>query len=160
MRELDHKEGWMPKNWCFGILVLKTLNSPLDSKEIKAVKPKGDQPWVFIGRSDAEAEAAIPWPPDVKNQLTGKELNARKHWGQEKQVLTEDEMVGWHHRLNGYEFEQTQGDSKGQGSLACYSPGGQKAGHDLATEKEQINIYTLLLLLLNCFSRVRLCVSP
>ena len=127
MWALDHKQGWVLKNWCFQIMVLeKTLESPLDSKEIKAVKPKGDQPWVFIGRTDAKA--VIPWPPDAKSQLIGKEPNARKHWGQEKQVLTEDEMLGWHHRLNGYEFEQTPGDTEGQGSLAyCSSWESQRA---------------------------------
>ena len=101
MWELDHKEGWVPKNWCFWTVVLeKTLESPLDCKEIQPVRPKGDQSWVFIGRTDAEAETPILWPPDVKNWLIGKDLDAEQDWGQEKGT-TEDEMVGWHHRLNG-----------------------------------------------------------
>ena len=122
--ELDHKEGWEPKNWCFLIVVLeKTLESPLDSKEIKQVNPKENQPWIFIGRTDAEAEASILWPPDTKSWLTGKDPDAGKDWRQEK-GMTEDELVGWHHRLYGHEFEQTLGDSEGQGGLAyCNSWG-------------------------------------
>ena len=112
-RELDHKEGWEPKNWCFQIVVLeKTLKSPLDSKEIKPVKPKGNQPWIFIGRIDAEAEFPTLWPPDMKSWLTGKDPDAGKDWWQEKRV-TEDEMVGWHHWLNEHEFQQTLGDGEG-----------------------------------------------
>ena len=127
MDELDHKEGWVLKNWCFRTVVLqKTLESPLDSKEIKPVNPKGNQPWVFIGRTNAEIEAPILWLPDVKNQLMGKDPDAGKDWGQEEKGATEDEMVGWHHQLNGCEFAQTLGDSKGQGSLECCSPWGQK----------------------------------
>ena len=123
MWELDHKEGWAPKNWCFWTVVLeKTIESPLDSKEIKVVNPKGNQPWIFIGRTDAEAP--ILWPPDVKSWLIGKELDVGKDWRQEEKGVTEDEMFGWHHQFNGHEFEQTQGDSEGQGSLACYSPWG------------------------------------
>ena len=110
--ELDHKEGWVPKNCCFLIVGLKkTLGSPLDCKKIKPVNPKANQPWIFIGRTDAEAETPILWSPDVKSQRTGKDPDAGKDWGQEKGV-TEDEMVGWHHRLNGHELEQTLGDSK------------------------------------------------
>ena len=124
MWELDHKESWEPKNWCFRNVVLeKTLESPLDNKEIKPVNPKGNQPWIFIGRTDAKAP--ILWPPDVKSWLTGKDPNAGKYWGQEKGT-TEDEMVGWHHQLNGHEFEQTPGDGEGQGSLVCCSPRGHK----------------------------------
>ena len=97
MWEVDHKEGWEPENWFFWTVVLeKTLESPLDCKEIQPVHPKGNQSWVFIGRTDAEAEAPIVWPPDVKNRLTGKDPDAGKDWGQEKGA-TEDEMVGWHH---------------------------------------------------------------
>ena len=104
MWELDHKEGWAPKNWCFWTVVLKkTLESPLDSKEIKLVNPKGNQPWLFIGRCDDEAP--LVWPPDVKSWLTGKDSVGGKNWGQEEKETTEDEMVGWHHWLNGYEFE-------------------------------------------------------
>ena len=104
----------------------KTLESPLDCKEIKPVNPKGNQSWIFIGRTAAEAEAEAPvlWPPDVKSQLIGKDPDPGKDWGQEEKGATEDEMVGWHHRRNGHEFEQTPGDSEGQGSLVCCSPWG------------------------------------
>ena len=106
MWELDHEEGWAPKNWCFAIVVVeKTLESPLSSKEIKPVNRKGDQPWIFIGRTDAEAEAPILWPPNAKNWLIVKDPDAGKDWGQEEKGMTEDEMVGWHHWLNGHEFE-------------------------------------------------------
>ena len=125
---LDQKEGWAPKNWCFQIVVLeKTLESPLDSKEIKSVNPKGNQPWIIIGRTDAEAEAPLLWPPDVKSWLIGKDPDAGKDWGQEEKRMTEGEMVGWHHWLNGHEFEQTPGDDEGQGSLVCCSPWGLKS---------------------------------
>ena len=117
MWELDHKEGWAPKNWCFWTVVLeKTLESPLDWKEIKPVNPKGNQCWIFIGRTDAEAEAPIIWPPDGKSWLTGKDPDAGTYWDQEKGV-TEVEMARWHHQLNGHEFEQTPGDGEGQGAL-------------------------------------------
>ena len=111
MWDLDHKEGWVVKNWCFWIVVLeKTLESPLHCKEITPVTPKGNQPWIFIGKIDAEAEAPILWPPDGKSQLTGKDPDAGKDWGQEEKGTTEDEMVGWHHQLSGQELEQTPGD--------------------------------------------------
>ena len=127
MWELDHKEGWAPKNWCFQTVVLeKTLESSLDRKEIKPVNPKGNQPWIFIGRTDTEVEAPILWPPDVKSQLIGKNPDAGKEWGQEEKGGWQDEMVGWHHWLNGHDFEQTPGDSEEQGSLACCSPWGHK----------------------------------
>ena len=114
MWKLNLKEGWTPKNWYFQIVVLeKTLKSPLDSKEIKPVNTKGNQPWIFTGRTDAEAEAPILWPPDAKSWLIGKDLNAGKDWRQEDNRMKEDEMVGWHHRLNGHEFEQALGDSEG-----------------------------------------------
>ena len=104
-------------NWCFQIVVLeKTLESPWDSKEIKPVNPRGNQSWIFIGRTDAEAEALIIWSPDGKRGLTGKDPDAEKGWGQEK-GSTKDEMVGWHHWLNGHEFEQIIGESEGQ--LPC-----------------------------------------
>ena len=104
--ELDYKESWVPKNWCFRTVLLeKTLESPLDCKEIQPVHPKGDQSWVFIGRTDAEAEAPILWPPDGKNWVIWKDPDAGKDWAQEERGTTEDEMVGWHHRLNGHEFE-------------------------------------------------------
>ena len=127
MWELDHKEGWAPKNWCFWTVVLeKTLESPLDCKEIQPVNSKGNQPWIFIGRTDAEAEAPKLWPPDVKGWLIGKDPDAGKDWRQEEKGMTEDEMVGWHHHLNVHKFEQTLEDSEGQGSLACCGPWGRK----------------------------------
>ena len=105
MWELDYKEGWVLKNWCFWTVVLeKTLESPLDCKEIQPVHPKGDRSWVFIGRTDVEAETPILWPPDEKSWLIGKDPNAGKDWGQEGKGMTEDEMAGWHHRLDGHEF--------------------------------------------------------
>ena len=123
MWELDHIEIWAPKNWCFWTVVLeKALERPLDCKEIKPVNPKGNWPLIFIGRTDSEAETAILWPPDVKNWLIGKDPDAGKDWRQEKKGTTEDEMIGWHYRLNGYEFELALGISEGQGGLACCSP--------------------------------------
>ena len=125
MWELDYKEIWTLKNWCFWTVVLdKTLESPLDYKEIQPVHPKGNQTWIFIGRTDAEAETPILWPPDAKNWLTGKDSNAGKDWREEKGT-TEDEMVGWH-QLDGHEFEQAPGVGDGQESLACCSPRGHK----------------------------------
>ena len=121
MWALDHKESWLPKNWCFWTVVLKkTLESPLDSKEIKPVNPKGNQSWIFIGKT--EAEAPILWPPDAKNWLIGKDPDARKDWRQEEKGMTEDEMVGWHHWLNGHELEKALGVGDGQEGLACCSP--------------------------------------
>ena len=106
MWELDYKESWAPKNWCFWTMVMeKTLESPLDCKEIQPVHPKGNQSWIFIERTDAEAEAPILWPPDAKNWLIWKDPDAGKDWRQEEKGMTEDEMVGWHHWLNGHEFE-------------------------------------------------------
>ena len=125
MWELDYKESWAMKNWCFWTVVLeKTLESPLDLKEIQPVHPKGDWSWVFIGRTDAEAETPILWPLEVKNWLTGKDPDAGKNWRQEEKGMTEDETVGWHHRLDGHEFEQALGVGDGKGSLACCSPWG------------------------------------
>ena len=121
MWQLDHKEGWAPKNWCFLTVVLeKTLERPLDCKEIKSINPNGNQPRIFIGRTDAKAP--ILWPPDVKSRLTGKESEAGKDWRQKEKGAAEDEMVRYHHWRNGYEFEQTPGDSEGKGSLTCCSP--------------------------------------
>ena len=106
MWELDYKESWAPKNRCFWIMVLeKTLESLLDCKEIQPVHPKGNQSWIFIGRTDAEAETPVLWPPDAKNWLIRKDPEAGKDWGQEKKGMTQDEMVGWHHRLDGHESE-------------------------------------------------------
>ena len=124
---VDLEEAWIPKNWCFWIAVLeKTLKSPLDCKEIKPVNSKGNQPWIFIGRTGAEMEAPKLGPPDAKSLLIGKDPDAGKDWRQEEKGTTEDEMVGWHHWLNGHETEQTVGDGEGQGSLARYSPWGRK----------------------------------
>ena len=135
MWELDHKEGWEPKNWCFWTVVLrKILESPLDSKEIKSVNPKRYQPWIFIGRTDAEAGTPILWPPDAKNQLIGKDPDAGKDWRQEEKGTTEDEMVGWHHWLDGHGFEWTLRVGDGQGGLACCSPWGRRVRHDWVTE--------------------------
>ena len=106
MWALDYKESWAPKNWCFSTVVLeKTLGSPLDCKKIQPVHPKGNQSWIFIERTDAEAETPILWPPNVKNWLTEKDPDAGKDWRREEKGLTENEMVGWHHRLNGHEFQ-------------------------------------------------------
>ena len=120
MWELDHKEDWAPKNWCFWTIVLKkTLESPLDCKEIQPVPPEGDQSRVFIGRTDVEAEAPILWPPDVKSWLIRKDPDAGKDWGLEEKGTTEDEMVGWHHWLNGHGFGWTLAVGDGQGGLVC-----------------------------------------
>ena len=125
--QLDYKEGWVLKNWCFWTVVLeKTLENPLGCKEIKPVNSKGNQSWIFIGRTDAEAEALVLRPPDVKSWLIRKDPDAGKDWRQEEKGMTEDEMVGWHHWLHGYYFEQALGDGEGQRSLACCSPWGHK----------------------------------
>ena len=127
MWELDHKEGWVSKNWCFWTVLLgKTLESPLDSKEIKLVNLKENQSWIFIWRTDAEAETPILWPHDAKNRLTGKDPDAGKDWRQEEKGLAEDQMVMWHHQLNRHEFEQALEDGEGQRSLACCSPWSRK----------------------------------
>ena len=119
--DLDHKEGRVPKSWCFQNVVLeKTLESPLNCKEIQLVNPEGNQPWIFIGRT--EVEASILWPPDSKNWFIGKDPDAAKDWRQEKKGSTEGERVGLHHGHNEHEFEQSPGDSEGNGCLACYSP--------------------------------------
>ena len=120
-------ESWALKNWCFWTVMLeKTLESPLDSKGIKPVSPKGNQSWIFIGRTDAEAETPKLWPPDTKNWLTGKDPDAGKGWKLVEKGMTEDGMVGWHHWLDGHEFEQAPGVGDGQGSLACCSLWGCK----------------------------------
>ena len=127
MWELNYKESWVPKNLCFWTVALeKTPESPLDYKKIQPVHPKGNQSGIFIGRTDVEAETPILWPPDAKNWLIGKDLDPGKDWKQEEKGMTEDEMVGWHHWLNGHEFEQAPGIGDGQGSLACCSPWGHK----------------------------------
>ena len=108
MWELDHKEGWETKNWCFWIVVLeKTLESPFNCKEIQPIHSEGDQPWNFFGRNDAKAETPILWPPDAKGWLIEKDPDVVQDWGQEEKGVTEDQVVGWHHWLNGHEFEET-----------------------------------------------------
>ena len=127
MWELDYKESWAPKNWCFWTVVLeKTLESPLDCKETQLVNPKGDQSWIFIGKTDAEADVPILWPPDAKSWLIGKESDGGRDWGQEEKGTREDEMAGWHHWLNGRESEWTPGVGDGQGGLACCDSWGRK----------------------------------
>ena len=133
--ELDCEEGWVPKNWCFWTVVLeKTLESPLDCKEIQSVHPKGDQSWEFIGRTDAEAEMPILWPPHGKSWLIGKDPDAERNWGQEEKGTTEDEMAGWHHWLHGHEFEYS-GSWWWTGRPGVMQiMGSQRVGHDWATE--------------------------
>ena len=127
MWELDYKESWAPKNWYFWTVVLeKTLESPLDCKEIQPVYPKGDQSWVFIGRTDAEAETPVLWPPDVKSWLIWKDPGAGKDWGQEEKGMAEDEVVGWHHGLNRHGFGWTLGVCDRQGGLVCCDSWGHK----------------------------------
>ena len=127
MWELDYKETWALKNWFFWTVMLeKTLQSSLDCKEIKPVHSKGNKSWIFIGRTDAEAEAPVFWPPEANSLLNGNDPDAGKDWGQEEKGTTEHEMAGWHHPLNGHGFEQTPGNSEGRGSLACCSPRGHK----------------------------------
>ena len=133
MWELDYKESWVPRNWCFWTVELeKTLESLLDCKEIQSVNPKGNQSWIFIGRIEAEAEAPILWPPDVKSQLIRKDPDTGKDWRQEK-AMTEDEMVGWHHQLK--DFEQASGVGEGQNPAVLQSMGLQRVGNDWATEQ-------------------------
>ena len=127
MWELDYKESWVLNNWCFWTVVLeKTLESPLDCKELQPVHPKGNLSWKFIGKTDAEAATPILWPPYAKNWLIGKDPDAGKDWRQGEKGMTEDELVGWHHRPNGHELEQALGVVDRQGSLVCCSPWGHK----------------------------------
>ena len=120
MWELDCEEGWVLKNWCFWTVVLgKTLESPLDCKEIQPVHSEGDQPWDFFGRNDAKAETPVLWPPHAKSWLIGKDSDARRDWGQEDKGTTGDEMAGWYHGLDGHESEWTPGVGDGQGGLVC-----------------------------------------
>ena len=122
--ELDYKESWAPKNWCFWTVVLeKTLKVLLDWKEIKPVHPKGNNSWIFTGRTDAEAKTPMLWPPDAKNWLTGKDPDTGKDWRQEEKGRIDDKMVGWHHRLDGYEFEHALRVGDG---LVCCSTWGHK----------------------------------
>jgi len=178
-------------HWCFQTMVLeKTLESPLDCKEIQPVNPKGNQPWIFTGRTDAEAEAPILWPSDAKSRLIGKDPDAEKDWRRQEKGTAEDEMAGWHHQYNGHEFEQIPGDREGWGSLVCFSPWGRKESDVTQwldnNKKWQNRIQTQLrsgagvlsllcvnhtacsrgrwrlplLLLLSHFSRVQLCATP
>ena len=127
MWELNCEEIWAPKNWCFWTgLLEKTLESPLDCKEIQPVHSKGDQSWVFFGRNDAKAETPVPWPPHAKSWLIGKDSDAGRDWGQEEKGTTENELAGWHHWLDGHEFEWTPGAGDGQGGLACWDSWGRK----------------------------------
>ena len=137
MWELDHKESWEPKSWCFWTVVLeKTLESPLNCKEIKLVSSKANWFWTFIGRTYAEAEALIIWPWDVKSWPIGKDPDAEKDWKQ-KEDVAEDEMVRWYHQLNRHEFEQIPGGSGGHDSLACCSPWGHRVRHNLVTKQQE-----------------------
>ena len=132
---LDYKESWVPKNWCFWTVVLeKTLENPLDCKEIKPANPKGNQFWIFIGRTDVEAETPILWPPGVKSWLIWKDPDAGKDWRQEEKGMTEDEMVGGHHWLDGHEFEQALGVGDDGKPGVLQSMGSQRVGHNWATE--------------------------
>ena len=151
MWELDYKESWPLKNWCFWTVVLeKTFESPLNYKEIQVVHPKGDQPWVFFGRNDAEAETPIFWPPHAKSWLIGKDSDAGRDWGQEEKGTTEDEMAGWHHWLDAHESKWTPGVGDGQGGLVwCDS-----WGHKELDTTEQLNwteliVIFILILFLN-----------
>ena len=136
MWELDHKEGWAPKNQYFWTVMLeKTIESPLDSKEISPINPKGNQPWIFFRRTDGEAEAPIFWSPDVKSQLIGKDPDAGKDWGQEEKGTAGDKMVEWHHWLNGHEFEPTPGKMKDREAWHAAVHGVTKVKHILATEQ-------------------------
>ena len=137
MWEFDHKEGWVPKNWCFPTVVLeKALESPLNCKEIKSANPKRNQPWIFTGRTGAETEAPILWPPDAKGQLIGKDPDTGKDWGQEKKWAAEDEMLGWHRQLSGHKSEQIPGGSEGQGSLVCSSSWSRRVERNFVTKQQ------------------------
>ena len=151
--ELDHKETWAPKNWCFWIVVLKkTLESPLDCKEIQPVHPKGDQSWVFFGRTDVEAETPILWPPYAESWAIGKDPDAGKDWGQEGKGTTEDEMFRLHHWHNGHGFGWTPGVGDGQGGLACYG----SWGHNESDMTEWLNWTELSMLNDNMLFGLRL----
>ena len=140
MWELDYKERWVPKNWCFWTVVLeKTLESPLNCKEIKPVHPKGNQSWIFIGSTDAKAETPILWPPDVKSWLIGKDPNAGKDWRQKKKGMTEDEMVGWHHQLDGHELVQELATDRGAWCAAA---------HGVAKSRTWLSDWTELMVIL------------
>ena len=148
MWELNYKECWGPKNWCFSIVVLeKTLESPLVCKEIQPVSPKGNQSWIFIGRTDAEAETLILWPPDANSWLIWKDPDAGKDWRQEEKGTTEDEMVGWNHRFNRHEFQQAPRVDDGQEGLMSSSPWGHKQSDMWATKLNWTDYAKLLSLI-------------
>ena len=152
MWELDSKESLVPKNWCFWTVVLvKTLESPLDCKEFQPVHPKGDQSWMFIGRTDVEAETPVLWPPHAKSWLIGKNPDAGRDWGQEEKGMTEDEMVRWHHRLNGHEFGWTPEVGDGQGGLVCCD----SWGHKESDMTERLN-WTKYIVVLLCWVHIYL----
>ena len=154
-----YKESWTPRNWCFWTVVLeKTLESPLDCKEIQPVRPKGNQSWIFIGRTDAEAEIPILWPHDAKNWLSGKDPDAGKDWRQEEKGMTEDEMVGQHQWLNGHEFEQAPGVVDGYGGLACCSPWDHKESD--TTEWLDWTVHKVMSLLFNMLSMLVIVFLP
>ena len=146
IQELEYRESWCLKSWCFWTVVLeKILESPSDNKEIKAVNPKGNQSWIFIGRTDAEAETPILWPPDRKNWLTGKDPDAEKDWGREEKGMTKDEMVGWHHQLDGQGFGWTLGVGDGQGGLVCCSSWeSQRVRYDWVTKLTWMSLTDVL----------------
>ena len=136
MDVLDCEESWAPKNWCFWTVVFKkTPESPLDGREIQPVPSKGDQSWVFFGKTDAKAEIPIFWPLHAKCWLIGKHLDAGRYWGQEEKGMAEDEIAGWHHLLDGHEFEWTPGIGDGHGCLACYN----SWGHNESDKSEWLN---------------------
>ena len=138
MWELVHKESWPLKNWSFQMVMLeKTLESPLGSEEIKPVNPKGNQTWILIGRTDVDAEAPILWPPDMNSWLTGKDPDGGKDWRQKEKGAAEDEMVGWHHQLNGREFVQTPGKPGVRQSMRSW-----RVGHNLATEQQGNDLFS------------------
>ena len=144
MWELDYKESWALKNWCFWTVVLeKTLEGPLDCKEIQPVHPK-DQSWVLIGRTDVEGVTPILWPHDAKNWLIGKDPDAGKDWGQKEKGMTEDEMVGWYHRLSGHGFGWTSGVGDGQGGLECCGSWGRKES-DMTERLNWTDVYKHIL---------------
>ena len=163
MWELDYKENWAPKNWCFWTVVLeKSLESPLDCREFQPVHPKGNESLIFIGRTDAEAETPILWPPDAMNWLFWKDPDAGKDWRWEEKGTTEDEIVWWYHRLIGHESEQTLGVGEGQGSLACCSPWGRKESDTtewLNWTDLSISVYLSTVLGFSCGSASRVCLQ-
>ena len=168
MWELNYKEGWAPKNWCFSTVMLeKTLESPLDCKEIKPVNLKGNQPWMFIGRTDVEAETPVLWLPDTESWLIWKDPDAGKDWGQEEKGMTEDEIVGWYHQLSGCEFGQTQETVKDREAWSAAVHGVAKSWmrlsnwmttwkdwviKDLKKFTSGIPLWVLLCIFLVCFS--------